>query len=103
MIVTAAVLLVPKLPLGNGVGAAKPCLAIKAKRCRAGTARRYFSLKIIKRPVAQAFSLGARTGKMPAPPETFPNRAGQAPDPLIIFLKALPPGAFYGYFDKLKP
>jgi hypothetical protein len=57
----------------------------------------------MKRPVAQASSLCHRTGKMPVPPKTFPNRAGQAPGSLIIFLKALPPGAIYGYFDRLKP
>jgi hypothetical protein len=34
---------------------------------------------------------------------TFPARAGQAPIFPIIFLKALPPGAIYGYFDRLKP
>jgi hypothetical protein len=43
----------------------------------------------MKRPVAQASSLCARTGKMPAPPKTFPNRAGQAPGSPNIFLKTI--------------
>src|SRR5665647_2042742 len=82
---------------------AEACLpSPKVQMCRAGTARRYLCLQIMKRPVAQAFSLGARTGKLPVPPKTFSSRAGQAPASLIIFLKALPPGAIYGYFDRLK-
>ena len=73
MILAAVFLLVFKLQLGNGVWAAKLCLAVKAKMCRAGTARRYPSLKIMQRPVARASSLRARTGKMPVPPKTFPS------------------------------
>jgi hypothetical protein len=73
MILAAVFLLVFKRELGNGVGAAKLCLAIKAKMCRAGTARRNPSLKIMQTPVAKASSLRARTGKMPVPPKTFPS------------------------------
>jgi hypothetical protein len=40
-----------------------------------------------------------RTGKMPVPPKTFQGRAVKAPISPIIFRKALPPGANYGYFD----
>ena len=89
MVLTAAFPLVPQQELINGVQTPKLCLAIKAKMCRAGTARRDLSLKIMNRPVAQASSLCARTGKMPVPPKTFPNRAGQTPDPPNIFLKTI--------------
>jgi hypothetical protein len=65
----------------------------------------------MKRPVAQPFQVVqdypaplALGGKpVPSIERIFRTRATQAHDPPIIFLKLLPPGANYGYFDKLKP
>jgi hypothetical protein len=43
----------------------------------------------MKRLLARAFSLGARTGRMPAQPKTYPTRAGQALGSPNIFLKTI--------------
>ncbi|MGO8760410.1 MAG: hypothetical protein ACLP2P_14460 [Desulfobaccales bacterium] len=51
---TEVFLLVSKRELGNETWAAELCLAIKAKMCKADSARRQLSFEIIKRSVAQA-------------------------------------------------